>query len=149
MLAADALKAWVLDNPDEVRAETCCSCKQAQHTHAKASDGTPHAFLLTLGPIVVLAASWRAGTPADWLCLGATCLQALEPCVASLDLLLRWCVLRLADGNTQTLVSVTSLLKVRCAGPGSALHCCVVHVCCAARHPGMPLPTCVAAACVC
>jgi hypothetical protein len=40
-------------------------------------------------------------------------LQALDPCVASMDLLLRWCVLRLADGNTQTLVSVTSMLKVR------------------------------------
>ena len=39
-------------------------------------------------------------------------LQALEPCTACLDLLLRWCVLRLADGNTQTLVSVTSMLKV-------------------------------------
>lgn len=39
-------------------------------------------------------------------------LQALDPCVAALDLLLRWCVLRLADGNTQTLVSVTGMLKV-------------------------------------
>lgn len=39
-------------------------------------------------------------------------LQALDPCTAGLDLLLRWCVLRLADGNTQTLVSVTGMLKV-------------------------------------
>jgi len=39
------------------------------------------------------------------------CLQALDPCISCLDLLLRWCVLRLADGNTQTLVSVTGMLK--------------------------------------
>lgn len=91
-----------------------------------------------------LAAGWRAGTPAGLLCLGATCLQALEPCVASLDLLLRWCVLRLADGNTQTLVSVTSMLKVRCAGSGAALHRCVGPVCCAATPLVVPLPSCVA-----
>lgn len=32
--------------------------------------------------------------------------------MASLDLLLRWSVLRLVDGNTQTLVGVTGMLKV-------------------------------------
>lgn len=51
VLAADALKAWVLDNPHEVRAEACCSFKQGEHTHAKASDGTQRVFLLTLGPM--------------------------------------------------------------------------------------------------
>jgi hypothetical protein len=31
--------------------------------------------------------------------------------VASLDLLLRWAVVRLAEGNTKTLVGVTGMLK--------------------------------------
>jgi hypothetical protein len=34
-----------------------------------------------------------------------------EACVACLDLLLRWAVVRLAEGNTQTLVGVTGMLK--------------------------------------
>lgn len=33
-------------------------------------------------------------------------------CVACLDLLLRWSVVRIAEGNTQTLVGVTGMLKV-------------------------------------
>jgi hypothetical protein len=35
--------------------------------------------------------------------------------VACLDLILRWSVLRLAEGNTQTLLSVLSMLKVGAA----------------------------------
>jgi hypothetical protein len=38
--------------------------------------------------------------------------KAYEACIACLDLVLRWSVVRLAEGNTQTLVSVTSMLKV-------------------------------------
>ncbi|KAF6262791.1 armadillo-type protein [Scenedesmus sp. NREL 46B-D3] len=34
-----------------------------------------------------------------------------EACVACLDLLLRWAVVRLAEGNTKTLVGVTGMLK--------------------------------------
>lgn len=39
-------------------------------------------------------------------------LQVLEICISCLDLLLRWSVVRLAEGNTQTLVGVTGMLKV-------------------------------------
>ena len=39
-------------------------------------------------------------------------LQAAEVCISCLDLLLRWSVVRLAEGNTQTLVGVTGMLKV-------------------------------------
>jgi hypothetical protein len=44
-----------------------------------------------------------------------------EEAVAALDLILRWSVLRLAEGNTQTLLSVLAMLKVRgsvCLGAG-------------------------------
>jgi hypothetical protein len=34
-----------------------------------------------------------------------------DACVACLDLLLRWAVVRLAEGNTKTLVGVTGMLK--------------------------------------
>lgn len=43
-------------------------------------------------------------------------LQALDVCTSCLDLLLRWAVLRLAEGNTQTLVAVTGLLRVLLEG---------------------------------
>eukprot|EP00775_Hariotina_reticulata_P007310 gene7310-7523_t len=45
-----------------------------------------------------------------WITMRAD--EAYEACIACLDLLLRWSVVRLAEGNTQTLVSVTSMLKV-------------------------------------
>lgn len=39
--------------------------------------------------------------------------QHHDEVVASLDLILRWSVVRLNEGNTQTLLSVLAMLKVR------------------------------------
>ncbi|WIA20535.1 hypothetical protein OEZ85_004930 [Tetradesmus obliquus] len=46
--------------------------------------------------------NWIAGREDD---------SVAEACIAGLDLLLRWAVVRLAEGNTQTLVGVTGMLK--------------------------------------
>lgn len=110
VLAADALKAWVQDCPEEVRARGLV-CPLVWFCDS-----------LDCGLVSVCLGSTLVALRSlcrNLLHLERSCaaLQALEPCVASLDLLLRWCVLRLADGNTQTLVSVTGMLKVRGCGP--------------------------------
>jgi len=42
--------------------------------------------------------------------------QYPEEVLQCLDLILRWSVVRLAEGNTQTLLSVLAMLKVRLGG---------------------------------